>query len=108
MSVPLIVSPVAVLACPRCNAPLIVAEPVAAADPAMLHDCDSPLLTPQQRLVLVAVASGRHTKGIASDLGISVKTVESHRAALMSRLDLHSVAELTRLVIASGWRIPPL
>ena len=64
----------------------------------------SPLeqLTSRQREILQLIAEGKNTKEIASLLGISVKTVESHRLQLMSRLDIHEVAGLVRYAIRSG------
>src|ERR1700720_374322 len=64
----------------------------------------SPLeqLTPRQREILQLLAEGRNTKEIASDLDISVKTVESHRLQLMERLNIHDVAGLVRYAIRSG------
>lgn len=59
-------------------------------------------LTPRQREVLQLVAEGRTLKEIAAVLGLSVKTVEHHKAQLMDLLDLHSTAELTRYAIAQG------
>lgn len=48
-------------------------------------------LTPRQREILQLVAEGRSTKEIAFALEISVKTVETHRAQIMERLDIHDV-----------------
>ncbi|HYX30561.1 MAG TPA: response regulator transcription factor [Pyrinomonadaceae bacterium] len=59
-------------------------------------------LTPRQREILVLIAEGRSTKQIARALNISVKTVESHRAQLTERLDIHDVAGLVRLAIRTG------
>lgn len=59
-------------------------------------------LTPRQRDVLRGVARGASNKAIARDLGVSVKTVEYHRAELIQRLDLHDVASLTRFALANG------
>ena len=56
-------------------------------------------LTPRQREVLTLIAEGYSTKNIARALGISVKTVETHRAQLMDRLDIHDVASLVRYAI---------
>lgn len=56
-------------------------------------------LTPRQREVLTLIAEGYSTKSIARALGISVKTVETHRAQLMDRLDIHDVASLVRYAI---------
>jgi DNA-binding NarL/FixJ family response regulator len=62
----------------------------------------SELLTPRQREILRMIALGRTTKSIARTLGISVKTVEAHRAQLMGRLDIHDVASLVRYAIRIG------
>lgn len=56
-------------------------------------------LTPRQREVLTLIAEGYSTKNIARALGISVKTVETHRAQLMDRLDIHDIASLVRYAI---------
>lgn len=60
------------------------------------------VLTPRQREVLQLMAEGRSTKKIAEILNISIKTVESHRAQLMERLDIHDVAGLVRYAIKAG------
>jgi DNA-binding NarL/FixJ family response regulator len=64
----------------------------------------SPLaqLTPRQRETLQLIAEGKNTKEIASDLGISVKTIESHRLQLMDRLNIHDIAGLVRYAIRNG------
>jgi DNA-binding NarL/FixJ family response regulator len=59
-------------------------------------------LTPRQREVLRQIAEGKTTKAIARALGVSVKTVETHRAQLMDRLDIHDIAGLVRLAIRTG------
>ena len=59
-------------------------------------------LTPRQREILTLVAEGLSTKAIGRRLNISVKTVESHRAQLMDRLDIHDVAGLVRYAIKMG------
>jgi DNA-binding NarL/FixJ family response regulator len=59
-------------------------------------------LSPRQREVLTLIAEGRTTKQIAQVLKISVKTVETHRAQLMERLDIHDVAGLVRYAIMVG------
>src|SRR5215216_7198543 len=65
-------------------------------------------LSPRQREVLRLIAEGRSTKQIAHELGISAKTVETHRAKLMVRLDIHDVAGLVRFAIAVGLvELPP-
>ena len=59
-------------------------------------------LTPRERAVLVAIARGSTNKEIASDLGISVRTVESHRETLMKKLGVRGAASLTRVAIDAG------
>ncbi|MGB6229445.1 MAG: response regulator [Litorimonas sp.] len=65
-------------------------------------DMSDPLeaLTPREREVALAVADGKPNKIVAHELGISIRTVETHRARLMSKLGLSSLPELVRLVIA--------
>jgi two-component system response regulator NreC len=60
------------------------------------------LLTPREREVVQLIAEGKTTKGIAEVLGISVKTVESHRANIMEKLDIHDIAGLVRYAIRRG------
>jgi DNA-binding NarL/FixJ family response regulator len=52
--------------------------------------------------VLQLIAEGRANKQTASELGISIKTVEKHRQALMEKLDIHDTAGLTRYAIGAG------
>lgn len=59
-------------------------------------------LTPREREVLQLLAEGSATKQIAARLGVSVKTVETHRSHIMAKLNIHSVAELTRYAIREG------
>jgi DNA-binding NarL/FixJ family response regulator len=59
-------------------------------------------LTPREREVLQLVTEGYANKQIAGELGIAVKTVEKHREHLMSKLDIHDTATLTRYAIAAG------
>jgi DNA-binding NarL/FixJ family response regulator len=60
------------------------------------------VLTPRQREILQLVAEGKSTKDIANALELSVKTVETHRAQIMDRLDIHDVAGLVRYAIRLG------
>jgi DNA-binding NarL/FixJ family response regulator len=60
------------------------------------------LLTSRQREILQLVAEGRSTKEIASLLDLSVKTVETHRAQIMERLDIHDLAGLVRYAVRAG------
>ena len=56
-------------------------------------------LTPTERLVLQQIASGKQTKDIAQDLGISPRTVDNHRAAIYNKLKVRGIAALTRIAI---------
>jgi DNA-binding NarL/FixJ family response regulator len=56
-------------------------------------------LTPRQREIVQLLAEGKSSKEVAVELGISVKTAETHRANIMRRLDCHSVSELVRYAI---------
>jgi DNA-binding NarL/FixJ family response regulator len=60
------------------------------------------LLTPRQREILQLIAEGKGTRDIAETLHLSVKTVETHRAQLMERLDIHDVAGLIRYALKKG------
>lgn len=59
-------------------------------------------LTAREREVLERIVAGKSNKLIASELGISTKTVEAHRAKVMEKMGAHSVAELTARCIMSG------
>ena len=60
------------------------------------------VLTDREREVLQLMAEGKSTKEIARHLYISTKTVETHRRQIMNKLNLHSVAELTKYAIKKG------
>jgi len=59
-------------------------------------------LTPREREVLVGIARGLTSKEIGAQFNISSRTVETHRAALMRKLDVRSIALLTQLAIREG------
>jgi len=59
-------------------------------------------LTGRERDVLIRVASGRTNRETAAELGISVRTVETHRDSMMRKLGIHTVAELTRFALEHG------
>jgi DNA-binding NarL/FixJ family response regulator len=59
-------------------------------------------LSPRQQEILRRIAQGSSNKEMARELGLSVKTVEFHRTALIQRLDLHDVASLTRYAVQHG------
>jgi DNA-binding NarL/FixJ family response regulator len=63
---------------------------------------DLAILSSREGEVLQLVAEGLNTKEIAFTLGISAKTVETHRQQIMKKLNLYSVAELTRYAIREG------
>lgn len=60
------------------------------------------VLTPRQREILQLVAEGHTSKDIALRLGLSIKTVEAHRAQIMERLDVHEITGLVRFAIRAG------
>jgi two-component system response regulator FixJ len=59
-------------------------------------------LTPREREVMDLLVAGLSNKAIAGELGASPRTVEVHRARVMEKLDVHSLPELVRLVLAAG------
>ena len=59
-------------------------------------------LTEREREILQLLAEGRSSKEIAAHLGVSVKTVETHRRNMMQKLNMRSVAELTKYAIREG------
>lgn len=67
-------------------------------------DSNNPLarLSEREREVLVEIAEGRSNKEIAANLNIGVRTVETHRERIMRKLEIHSVAGLTKFAIANG------
>ena len=60
------------------------------------------LLTPREREVLQLLAEGSSTKQTAARLGVSAKTIETHRSHIMEKLAIRSVAELTKYAIREG------
>jgi DNA-binding NarL/FixJ family response regulator len=60
------------------------------------------VLSVREREVLQQMAEGRSTKEIASQMNISVKTVETHRKQLMDKLNIHNIAQLTKYAIREG------
>jgi DNA-binding NarL/FixJ family response regulator len=59
-------------------------------------------LTSREMEVLQLIAEGKANKETAAELGISIKTVEKHREKVMSKLDVHDTAGLTRYAISAG------
>jgi DNA-binding NarL/FixJ family response regulator len=62
----------------------------------------SPMLSSREREVLQLLAEGKSTKEIAFSLDLSVKTIEAHRQRIMDKLDIHSIAQLTKYAIREG------
>ena len=60
------------------------------------------VLTGREREVIQLLAEGKTSKEVAVTLNLSVKTAETHRSNLMRKLDLHSVADLTRYAVRNG------
>jgi DNA-binding NarL/FixJ family response regulator len=60
---------------------------------------DSPKPTNREREIIQLLAEGKSNKEVATSLGISVKTAETHRAAIMRKLGFHSIGELVRYAI---------
>jgi DNA-binding NarL/FixJ family response regulator len=65
---------------------------------------ESPIdrLTDREREVLQLVAEGKSNQSIAHELNLGVRTVETHRANLMGKLDLHNVADVVRFAFQHG------
>jgi two-component system, LuxR family, response regulator FixJ len=61
------------------------------------------LLSPRERQVLEAIAVGRPNKLIAYDLGISVRTVEVHRAHMLDRLGVRYIGEAIRIAVMASF-----
>ena len=59
-------------------------------------------LTVREREVLIGIANGHTNREIATSLGISHRTVETHRESLMRKLDVRTVAGLTKLALEEG------
>ena len=59
-------------------------------------------LTGREREILALIAAGHQNREIATQLGISPRTVEVHKARIMEKLECHSLAELIRMNLAAG------
>jgi DNA-binding NarL/FixJ family response regulator len=59
-------------------------------------------LAPREREVLRLLANGRHSAEIATELSISIGTVEAHRRNIMTKLGIHTIAELTKYAVREG------
>lgn len=83
-----------------------VAEAFFTAEQSPAGRLPSERLTPRERQVLQLVAEGKTTKEIATILGVSVKTTESHRTRMMHKLGVQTAAGLVRYAIREGLVIP--
>ena len=63
---------------------------------------EKPLLTDRERQVVKLIADGHSTKQVAGELGISVKTADSHRTRVMEKLNIHETASLVRFAVRQG------
>jgi len=79
----------------------ILVEQIARKNP-LPENSSNPLLTAREREVLQLIAEGHTTKQIAGKLFVSVKTIETHRQSIMDKLDLHSIAALTKYAVREG------
>lgn len=59
-------------------------------------------ITEREQMVLLLISQGMTNRLIAQHLGISIKTVDTHRTNMMRKLDLHSTAELVRFALRTG------
>jgi two-component system response regulator FixJ len=64
-------------------------------------------LTPREVDIALALLSGRPNKGVAHDFGISVRTVEMHRAHIMAKLGVRSLAEAAVIATQAGLLVSP-
>lgn len=70
--------------------------------PSPLKAVEKNILTEREREILKLIASGLTNKKIADKLSISIKTVETHRARILQKLDFHTTAELVKYAIKTG------
>jgi DNA-binding NarL/FixJ family response regulator len=67
----------------------------------------SQVLTPREQEVIKLLAEGRTVREVASELGLSIKTVEAHKLNLMRKLDIHNRASLIEYAVRRGF-VPAL
>ena len=85
-------------------ADLVVKDYLATTGP--VEESSSSLLTAREIEVLQLIVEGRTNSKIAEALKVSIKTVESHRHTIMLKLDIKSIAELTKFAIREGLTSP--
>lgn len=71
------------------------------------HDSGCAVLTGRERQVLAGIADGLSNKQLATRLGISARTIETHRNHIMRKLNIRTVAGLTRFAVAEGLVVLP-
>jgi DNA-binding NarL/FixJ family response regulator len=79
----------------------VVEQAVTGASPSSRPAPRRPLST-REREVVQLVAEGKSSKEIATTLGLAVSTIETHRRQIMEKLELRSIAELTKYAIREG------
>lgn len=89
----------------RVNEALRLAESRLVEVPINQDDAWYEKLTPREREVLYGIIDGKRNKVIAADLGISERTVETHRASVMTKANVHTVAELMAIALQAGPRV---
>ncbi len=82
--------------------PAIAARLTDALRPQVPDAVATDVLTPREKDVLIGIATGETNKQIAARFGISHRTVETHRESLMAKLDIRTVAGLTKLALEEG------
>jgi len=80
----------------------VLLEEFAQGSASKAHPDSAPALSDRGREVLARVAEGLGNKDIARRLGVGVRTVQTHREHIMRKLDIHTVAGLTRFAVAHG------
>jgi DNA-binding NarL/FixJ family response regulator len=64
------------------------------------------VLTPREREILQLLAEGNSNKKVATQLDISIKTVETHRSTIMRKIGIHSITELVRYAVRNNYTLP--
>lgn len=87
---------------------VLLDHPHATGSPTMSRTGTPPpdVLTPREREVLQLLAEGLTNKEIGARLGAAMKTIETHRGNVVRKLDLHSIAELTKYAVREGLTRP--
>jgi DNA-binding NarL/FixJ family response regulator len=67
-----------------------------------IESSNQPVLTSREREILQLISEGNSTSDIANIINVSTKTVETHRKNIMDKLDIHSIAKLTKYAVREG------